>query len=102
MFDTSPQFDLIAAERRRQDAKFGGRENPESILPRANTAESQYAKLGVLMEEVGEVARAALEADFGNVNTKGLPGGFDHLQEELVQVAAVAVAWLESFELDLS
>jgi NTP pyrophosphatase (non-canonical NTP hydrolase) len=41
-------------------------------------------KMTVLMEEVGEVARALLD------------GNADQLETELVQVAAVAVAWLES------
>ena len=41
-------------------------------------------KVAVLTEEVGEVARAALEHDT------------DGLRLELVQVAAVAVAWLEA------
>lgn len=53
----------------------------------------------VLGEEVGEVCRAVL-------NVKGLAKdtGYDgdsklhHLRAELVQVAAVACAWLESFE----
>jgi NTP pyrophosphatase (non-canonical NTP hydrolase) len=43
-------------------------------------------KVAVLSEECGEVARAVLELD---------PA---HLRTELVQVAAVAVAWLESLE----
>lgn len=41
-------------------------------------------KAAVLAEECGEVSRAVLDADFSG------------LREELVQVAAVAVAWLES------
>ena len=45
---------------------------------------SDLAKLAVLTEETGEVARALLEQD---------P---DQLRTELVQVAAVAVAWLEA------
>ncbi len=40
-------------------------------------------KAAVLSEECGEVARAVLDHDQ------------DHLRVELVQVAAVAVAWLE-------
>lgn len=44
----------------------------------------QTVKAAVLAEECGEVARAVLGADF--------PG----LRRELVQVAAVAVAWLEA------
>jgi NTP pyrophosphatase (non-canonical NTP hydrolase) len=40
-------------------------------------------KAAVLAEECGEVARAVLEVDMRG------------LRDELVQVAAVAVAWLE-------
>lgn len=47
----------------------------------------QTSKLAVLAEEFGEVARAILERDEVN------------LREELVQVAAVTIAWLEDFEL---
>jgi NTP pyrophosphatase (non-canonical NTP hydrolase) len=41
-------------------------------------------KVAVLTEECGEVARAVLDGDPANLRT------------ELVQVAAVALAWLES------
>jgi hypothetical protein len=43
-------------------------------------------KVAVLTEECGEVARAVLERDT------------DALRRELVQVAAVAVAWLEGLK----
>ena len=43
-------------------------------------------KAAVLAEECGEVSRAVLDADFDNLRT------------ELIQVAAVAVAWLEGLE----
>lgn len=46
----------------------------------------QPAKLAVLAEEFGEVARAVCECDMKN------------LREELIQVAAVAVAWAESMD----
>lgn len=42
--------------------------------------------LTILMEEVGEIARAILERDTESV------------ERELYDVAQVAVAWLESFE----
>lgn len=70
----------IQAERARQDAKFGWAPDTASILPGADV----HAKVSVLLEEVGEVAHAVLEHDEPN------------LEEELVQVAAVCVAWLES------
>ena len=41
-------------------------------------------KLAILVEEVGEVARAICDRD---------P---EHMREELIQVAAVAVAWVEA------
>ncbi|KKN21862.1 hypothetical protein LCGC14_0920910 [marine sediment metagenome] len=60
-------------ERERQDVKWG-----------ANRYLAQETWLTILMEEVGETAKAALEDD---------PSGY---AEELVQVAAVAIAALES------
>ena len=63
----------IRNERARQDAKWGSQRH----LP-------PYTWMTILMEEVGESARASLEGD---------PVGYG---DELVQVAAVAVAALES------
>lgn len=48
---------------------------------------SADTKLAVLVEEVGEVAHAMNEARVGNT---------ENLREELIHVAAVAVAWAES------
>jgi len=90
-------FENIAAERQRQEDKWGGRENPNSILPRPNSAAAQHAKLSVLVEEVGEVANAILETPLSGAGHRALFDAQLHLREELVQVAAVAVAWLESF-----
>ena len=75
-------FEAINVERDRQDDKFGF--DPPSILP----GEDEWRKLAVLAEEFGEVANALLETDFGN-DTQA------HVEEELIQVAAVAVAWVE-------
>lgn len=68
-------FEAIAAERDNQNAKWG----EGSIRDRSLAV--GYTVLG---EEVGEVARAILEGDA------------EGLRLELVQVAAVAVAILES------
>lgn len=75
----------VIEERHRQDAKFGWVGTPGSLLP----GDDDWAKFAVLGEEVGEVARALIERSFGNDTT-------EHLEEELIQVAAVAVAWVES------
>lgn len=73
-------IDMIEAERKRQDDKWGWVGSEGTILP----GDDPHAKVSVLLEEVGEVAKALLEDD--------QPG----LDEELIQVAAVCLAWLEA------
>ena len=70
-------FELIRAERAAQDAKWGDQSG--------NSPERWGC---ILTEEAGEAAKEVLEEDV------------DALREELVQVAAVAVAWLEVLERD--
>ena len=72
----------ILAERGRQAAKWGG-EHDWGTGDCSSDLVSPAVKAAVLAEECGEVARAALDGTTG-------------LWDELVQVAAVAVAWLES------
>lgn len=75
-------YDAIRLERTRQAVKWSGPHDwgagdcssPEVPEP---------VKMAVLAEEVGEVARAMLD---------GKP---EDLRRELIQVAAVAVAWVE-------
>lgn len=74
---TAATLDLVAAERQRQDVKWG--RSP------GHWPNGSGVKLAVLVEEVGEVARALLEEE-----------GDERLLEELVQVATVAVAWAET------
>ena len=75
-------YDDIRTERTRQDTlAAAGRWGGESVA-----TISDDRRLRVLVEEVGEVARALEEDD-------------SQLRVELVQVAAVAVAWLEAFDL---
>jgi hypothetical protein len=74
----------VAEERRRQIVKWGGRggdgiENPN---------QPNGIRLRVLVEEVGEVAEAMGRPEDGN--------GKGDLRTELIQVAAVAVAWVEA------
>lgn len=52
-------------------------------------------KMTVLMEEVGEVAREVLTQE-GRRLARDTEGSREALRNELVQVAAVAVAWLEA------
>ena len=71
----SKVFEMILAERVVQRAKW----------PHGDR-HADATWLTILTEEVGEVAKAILES------------GADDVRDELVQVAAVAVAWLEGLE----
>lgn len=76
-------WELIQNERDRQHDKWDqphdwGWGDCSSVLV------SPITKVAVLTEEVGEVARAVLDGDE------------DQVRRELVQVAAVVVAWLET------
>ena len=70
-------FVRISEERARQIAKFGER----AVCGLAQS--EPLTALGILVEEVGEVARSLI--DSGGVVDK----------EELLQVAAVCCGWLE-------
>ena len=74
-------YALIDAERDQQAIKWGGPHDwGQGDCSSADVAD--VVKAAVLSEEAGEVSRAVLDG-------KGL-------QRELVQAAAVCVAWLES------
>lgn len=71
-------FFAISCERERQDElKAEGRFDHTCADPEL----SDFERLAILVEEIGEVSRA-------------LQGDGD-LEEELIQTAAVALAWLE-------
>lgn len=72
----------ITVERERQATKWGG-EHDWGIGDCSSDLVSAAVKAAVLAEECGEVARAALD-------------GTIDLKDELTQVAAVCVAWLEA------
>lgn len=68
----------VSVERDRQNAKWGG-------VPGVDRRDD-HTYAAVLGEEYGEVCEAWLERDTAS------------LREELVQVAAVAVAWIEELD----
>lgn len=74
---------LIAGERERQERlkRLG-----EFRATCADAEMTHDERMVVLVEEVGEIARAVLERS-----------GAD-LRDELIQVAAVAVAWVEALD----
>lgn len=73
----------IDAERAKQAEKWGG-PHLWGAGDCSSRDVSDPVKAAVLAEECGEVARAVLDSD---------P---ESLRNELIQVAAVAVAWLEA------
>lgn len=79
-------FQQIVRERSRQEALM---EKGRFAWTCSDPEISNELRLGVLCEEVGEVARAVL-------GCCGVVADGGDLERELVQVAAVAVAWLEA------
>lgn len=76
-------YAAIDAERERQADKWGGAHD-WGHGDCSSPAVDDSTKVMVLAEECGEAARAVLDTDI------------DQLRTELIQVAAVAVAWLEA------
>lgn len=89
-------LDHITAERARQEELVRSGKLPFSCADSMVLAGGDPGvKLAILTEEVGEVAkevyeRSVFDSDDEDPDTK--------LRTELVQVAAVAVAWLEALE----
>jgi NTP pyrophosphatase (non-canonical NTP hydrolase) len=74
-------------ERERQDEKWGESNHDHSVWSL------------ILAEEVGEAARAALRLRFDSSSQAGLATQNEEtLREELIQAAAVAVAWIEAID----
>lgn len=69
----------LARERRRQDEKWGEQNHRDEIW------------LAILSEEIGEVSQALLHNKFGGTHA-------GTLREELIQVTAVAIQWLDCIE----
>ncbi len=85
-------IERVAQERHRQNTLFA--EGNISFTCASRIADPNR-KLRVLVEEVGEVAEAI---DILELTKAGRKAAIKHLRDELTQVAAVAVAWLESME----
>jgi NTP pyrophosphatase (non-canonical NTP hydrolase) len=83
--DTIKALESVYAERQRQDAKWGSQRDL-----------SDPVWLAILTEEVGESAQEVLTRIPGNEEAGK---GHGDLREELVQVAAVAVAWVEALDI---
>jgi hypothetical protein len=85
MFSHQVVFALIEAERRMQDKKWGVQDHNNPMWT------------AILTEEVSEAAAEALHLIKENgIEGKLVGAASIELIQELVQVAAVAVAWIES------
>ena len=62
----------------------------------SGSALTDWQRFGILSEEVGEVAEALVLSIDGGRFAKGREGHSDNLDAELVQVAAVALGWLQA------
>lgn len=82
----SSALDAVIAERARQEAKWGQQDHEPALW------------LGILMEEVGELAQAINETVFDNGAAERAKGGYANMRAEAVQVAAVAVALVEALD----
>lgn len=71
----------VVEERDRQDAKWGEQNHDD------------YTWLAILMEEVGEASQETLVEKFG-----AAANGHGNLREEVVHIAAVALAWIECID----
>ena len=69
----------VARERDRQDARWGEQNHDD------------YRWLAILTEEMGELAQAILHDEYGGKHA-------GTMREELVQVAAVAIQWLQCLD----
>jgi NTP pyrophosphatase (non-canonical NTP hydrolase) len=86
-------YEEIADERNRQEQlRREGKFSHTAASP-DDARFSDGWRLAALMEEVGEAAEAALE----RAGFIGKPKGTD-LRKELVQVAAICVAWIEALD----
>ena len=99
--NTLPWLQAIAAERERQREKWGEQDNPDEAYSELGTwitlGEADRLSLNhggkvswsrILSEELGEAAQALRCAHD--------PDHLEHAKQELVQCAAVIVAWLEN------
>ena len=71
----------VLKERQRQDDKWGEQNH------------NPYIYISILLEELGELAQAVLQTQFG-----GNKGGFDNIRTEAIHTCAVALALLECLD----
>ncbi|MFR9710764.1 MazG-like family protein [Paenibacillus sp. MB22_1] len=76
----------VLTERARQDAKWGQQDH------------EPMAWMGILGEEFGELCEAVNETYFNNGPEARAKGGYENMRTEAVQVAAVAISFIEALD----
>lgn len=84
--------DVKGERQRQEDLRASGKFSATCATAREDGGMNDFQCLAVLGEEFGEVARAVCESIEGNIENRA------DLREELIQVAAVAVAWVERLD----
>lgn len=79
----------VLAEMQRQDDKWGSQRKQHALV--------WFAILG---EEFGEVAQEAVEYNFSRPGSPEAHQRMLNMRQELIQVAAVALQWAESLDVD--
>lgn len=79
-------INCVTDERSRQDAKWGEQNHEPPIW------------LGILGEEFGELCQAINETVFDNGAEERKKGGYENMRKEAIQIAAVAVAFVECLD----
>lgn len=80
------QLEAIRQERKRQDANWGEQNHDPVVW------------MAILGEEFGELCQAVNETHFDNGPEERAKGGYENMRREAIQVAAVAVGFLECLD----
>jgi NTP pyrophosphatase (non-canonical NTP hydrolase) len=97
-FATGRVVNSVIRERWRQEEKCAAkRDEGHDWLTCADPRNTDGTRLTILLEEVGEVAQ-----ELNDARGEGRPIHLGRLRNELVQVAAVAVAWCEAIDVDIA
>jgi NTP pyrophosphatase (non-canonical NTP hydrolase) len=84
--NTGPAVQDVIKERKRQDHKWGEQNHHPVIWT------------GILGEEFGELCQAINETHFDNGTEAKKKGGYENMRAEAIQVAAVAIAFIEMLD----
>jgi hypothetical protein len=86
MVEVTSTFDLVKAERRRQDSIYGG--------PATDKGRADGLWLGILVKQLGHVAAACRHPGLQRPPTPGEGrSAVEALRRQLIQVGAVCAAW---------